>query len=467
MIVKANEGSQEFFVRCPYYEVLYHGTRGPGKSFGLGLSFLQYVNKGFGSDYKGIIFRRKYKELYELRMEFDKLFTNIFGRQMQHNKSTNEFIFPNGEILMLAFAQHDRDYLNFHGHQFPFLAFDELTNWSSDTLINSLKSICRTKNKNIPTRIRYTTNSLGPGHSWVKEYFKIMEVPSGQRIVNEQGLERTAIFGSLLENKYIMQDKNYIRFLRNQKDPNILKSWLEGSWDIVAGGAISDLWRVENHIVKPFREIPEGWRVYRTLDWGSSKPYAALYFAKSDGTSYLNHEGHRKHTKVGDVFVIGEVYGFGGQANVGTKETPKQVRVKLTAFEKFLKQKYKFPIINAGPADSANYNKPFGEDEKSIMDFLKPLNYFPCKKGSGSRVAGLEIVREYLHGSILDKFHQRENKGIFFFNTCSHTIRTLPTLVRDEKNPEDVDTNGEDHCYDVIRYFLSSLKSGYTQIVKF
>jgi hypothetical protein len=35
---------------------------------------------------------------------------------------------------------------------------------------------------------------------------------------------------------------------------------------------------------------------------------------------------------------------------------------------------------------------------------------------------------------------------------CTSLIRTLPKLPRDEKNPEDVDTDAEDHPYDGIRY---------------
>ena len=38
------------------------------------------------------------------------------------------------------------------------------------------------------------------------------------------------------------------------------------------------------------------------------------------------------------------------------------------------------------------------------------------------------------------------------FNTCRHFIRTLPALVYDEADVEDIDTDGEDHIYDELRY---------------
>jgi hypothetical protein len=41
---------------------------------------------------------------------------------------------------------------------------------------------------------------------------------------------------------------------------------------------------------------------------------------------------------------------------------------------------------------------------------------------------------------------------MYFFSTCVHAIRTLPALQHDMMRPEDVDTDGEDHAGDAIRY---------------
>jgi hypothetical protein len=43
-----------------------------------------------------------------------------------------------------------------------------------------------------------------------------------------------------------------------------------------------------------------------------------------------------------------------------------------------------------------------------------------------------------------------------FFETCADSIRTLPALQHDELRPEDVDTTGEDHAADEIRYACMS-----------
>ena len=41
---------------------------------------------------------------------------------------------------------------------------------------------------------------------------------------------------------------------------------------------------------------------------------------------------------------------------------------------------------------------------------------------------------------------------LYVFDTCKHFIRTVPALVYDETNVEDIDTDTEDHIYDECRY---------------
>ena len=41
---------------------------------------------------------------------------------------------------------------------------------------------------------------------------------------------------------------------------------------------------------------------------------------------------------------------------------------------------------------------------------------------------------------------------LYVFSTCRNFIRTVPNLVYDDKNVEDINTDGEDHIYDELRY---------------
>jgi hypothetical protein len=61
------------------------------------------------------------------------------------------------------------------------------------------------------------------------------------------------------------------------------------------------------------------------------------------------------------------------------------------------------------------------------------------------------------------QFHERlrvpedgERPMYMISNECTHFWRTLPSLPLDDKKPEDVDTDAEDHVYDESRYGMMS-----------
>ncbi len=66
--------------------------------------------------------------------------------------------------------------------------------------------------------------------------------------------------------------------------PGLLRAWLHGDWDIVAGGAIDDVYRKHVHLLRPFR-VPASWIVFRAYDDRYSKPFSCGWWAVSDGTA--------------------------------------------------------------------------------------------------------------------------------------------------------------------------------------
>jgi hypothetical protein len=64
-------------------------------------------------------------------------------------------------------------------------------------------------------------------------------------------------------------------------------------------------------------------------------------------------------------------------------------------------------------------------------------------------MGGWDQVRSRLVGDA-------DGRAMMVFSTCRDTIRTLPALQHDPARPEDVDTNGEDHAADDIRYACMS-----------
>ena len=65
---------------------------------------------------------------------------------------------------------------------------------------------------------------------------------------------------------------------------------------------------------------------------------------------------------------------------------------------------------------------------------------------------GWDVVHQYL------RWDERHDPRLRVFSTCVNMIRTIPSLVYDSNNVQDVDSQGEDHCADDLRYFLQTLR---------
>ena len=62
------------------------------------------------------------------------------------------------------------------------------------------------------------------------------------------------------------------------------------------------------------------------------------------------------------------------------------------------------------------------------------------------RMGGFDQIRARLSG------HKDGRPMIYFFETCRDLIRTLPMAQHDANRPEDMDSDGEDHAVDDLRY---------------
>jgi hypothetical protein len=73
------------------------------------------------------------------------------------------------------------------------------------------------------------------------------------------------------------------------------------------------------------------------------------------------------------------------------------------------------------------------------------------EKGKNDRLAGKMQCHYRL------SFDDEGLPNFYVFNTCKNFIRTVPSLVYDQFDVEDIDTSTEDHTYDEWRYLLMSM----------
>jgi len=488
-------GSQCLVLSCPCDEILYEGTRGPGKTAAQLARFRRKVGIGYGSFWRGVIFDLEYKDLADLIVQSKRFFMAFEdGAKFHSSASDLKWVWPTGEELLFRHGKSEDDYWHFHGQEFPFIGFNELTKQKNDGLYEAMFSCRRSSFRPqdyplpdgsllppIPLETFSTTNPYGVGHSWVKRRF-ITPAPRGkvqrhvQDVFNPQtqkdetiSMNRVAVHGSWRENPYLPPE--YIAGLMRIKDPNKKKAWVEGSWEVTAGGRFDDLWNESTHVVKPFK-IPSSWRVDRSHDWGESKPFSNLWWAESDGTE-IDAGGTVAHYPSGTLFLIGEWYGCPpGELNEGLRMAStdvakgvKWIDARMTGTDPKKPasvdkgQAHIMPgicsAVAPGPADSSIYNT--GDNEKSIGEKMaaQGVRWVEANKKPGSRINGAALFRDMLGAAIDVKSNESgspEEPAFYVFDYCRGWIERVPILARDPKNPDDVDTDAEDHDWDGTRY---------------
>ena len=447
------KGSQcAFLAATPIFEVLYESGRGVGKTDTLLFDFAQHVGKGWGEEWKGVIFRQSYPQLSDVIQKSQTWFRQAFPGAA-YNKQEHKWTFPGGETLMFRHMDDPEDYWNYHGHSFPWIAFEELCNWHNDECYKRMMSCCRSSKVGMPRCYRSTANPFGSGHNWIKNRWKL---PSGRGkilIDEESGHTRTAVHGELSENKVLLHaDPTYLNKLRAAaRCPAELLAWTKGSWDITSGGMLDDLFDRKYHVVPsvPLHKIPRRWKMDRSYDHGSSKPFAALWWAESNGEPF-EHNGRVYGRVPGDIYLIQEWYGWSGKRNEGLRMDSGDIADGIKDREADWGVKGR---IEPGPADNSIWTEEDGHCPGKTME-AHGVEWERSDKSGGSRKAGWDAIRSLLRGALPVPGALRERPGLFVFDQCEQWLATVPCLPRSAVNPDDVDTKAEDHCGDASRYRL-------------
>ncbi len=450
VIWEPHAGSQKYFLSCPADEALISGNRGGGKTDVLLMDFLQHVGVGHGSEWRGILFREEYTQLTDIINKSRKWVSQIFPGA-KYNGSEHKWTFPEGEMLYLRYMRVPSDYWNYHGHEYPWIGWEELTNWATNECYTIMMSCNRSSNPDVPRKYRSTCNPSGPGHGWVKQRFIDTMPPLTIHKDTETNKTRVNIPSALSENTTLLDaDPDYINTIiaAAQDDPAKYKAWILGEWDIIAGGALTDMWEPKNQILAPF-EFPNSWPIHRSFDWGSAKPWGVTYGVECNGEQ-PDSEYELPYFPAGTVIIIDEIYGWNGTVNEGDRAVSSDIAERVLAKDMALGVEYNSKVYS-GPADTSIYEV---RDGSSIGQNLAShgCHWKRAYKGPGSRIAGLALIRSMLAAS---KRGDLEKPGLYFFDRARHHIRTFPILQYDEKKSEDVNTEQEDHVYDSTRYLLT------------
>lgn len=135
-------------------------TGGGGKTDVLLMDFAKNVGRGWGASWKGVLFRENFPDLQDVISKSLKWFSQIFP-DARYNRSNHMWQFATGEQLFFRHARVPDDYWNFHGHEYPWIGWEELTNWATPDLYLMMMSCNRTSDPRVTKRIISTCNPWG------------------------------------------------------------------------------------------------------------------------------------------------------------------------------------------------------------------------------------------------------------------------------------------------------------------
>ena len=381
--------------------------------------------------------------LQELRNNHINPLKMMIPRQIAtYNTTEKVFTFYNKSTIVFGYCDNDNDVLQYQGAEYDVVFIDEATQLKEDW-IKQINLVVRGAN-GLPKRTYYTCNPGGVGHQYIKRLFidrkyEEDEVPDNYSFI--QAL--------VTDNKVLMEiQPEYVAELKALPS-KIREAWLYGRWDVYEGQYFEDfretpdkdecercgitpeeavIERRWTHVIEPF-DIPRGWNIVRSYDFGYGKPFSCAWWAVDyDGTLYR----------------ILELYGCTKNPNEGVKWTPTK------QFEEIARIEREHPWLKGrditGVADPSIWDKSRGPSTAELAQ--KEGVYFT--PGDNARIPGWMQCHYRL------QFDDQGYPRMYVFSNCKAFIRTIPLLQYDDHKPEDLDTDGEDHVADEWRYMCMS-----------
>lgn len=430
-------GPQHAFVSCPYFDVLFGGARGGGKSDACLGEFAIHATE-FGRYARGVFMRREMPQADSL---IDRS-QDIYGPMgWTYQKVDRQWTSPEGAILRFRPLEDDRDAEKYQGQQFTRVYLEELTNWPTPRAPDKMKATLRSA-AGVRCLFRATANPGGSGHHWVKHRY-IDPAPMGRvPLIDEAGhFERMFIPARVTDNVILLtNDPMYVDRLKLTGSAALVKAWLDGDWNVIEG-AFFDNWSSARHIVRPF-PLPAHWSRFRSGDWGSAKPFSFSWNAVATEDTQI---GNSLTLPRGGLVRYREWYGA-KEPNVGLK-MPAEI-VALGLVQRSEGETYTHNVL-----DPAAFASDGGPSIAERIAMASKIVFRPAdnkRVGALGHIAGWDLCRHRLDGEAPDR------PMFVVFENCADFIRTVPLLQHDATRVEDIDTDGEDHAGDDWRYSCAS-----------
>lgn len=417
--------------------VFFGGAKGGGKSHLARVASIQaFLTIPGLSVY---IFRKHYADLLSNHMtgptSFRALLAPLEKQGIVKINETEIHNLVNGAAIHLRHLQHEKDVDKYQGVELHFLILEEATQFSeyaTRVLLSCSRIPDAIRSKLTPEdltrwpRILATSNPGGLSHNFYKTRF----VDRGEgvfRMSEEDGGRFAEFIPAFVRDNPSINPQEYEQTLKGLGRPELVQAYLYGDWSVQLGQFFPEC--DDSRHLLPDISLPSHWYTFRSFDWGGLSPAAVLWWKVSDGTVPGIPRGALVCYR--EWYIASEM-----DRSKGLALSNDQMAYGI------LNRTHKSETIDATVSDSlpfqARGGRTIAEDFAAVGVPLKMGDVSP-----GSRVQGWQQLRSRLIGS--------DGKPmIYFFKSCKETWRCLKQLQTDSRNPEDCDSDGEDHAPDAV-----------------
>lgn len=202
-------------------EAFYGGAAGGGKSDALLMAAAMYFDV---PGYSALILRKNLPDLKQPGALIPRSRDWWSGKAKWHvNDKT--WTFPSGAVLRFGFLEHDEDMNNYMGSEYQFIGFDEATQFPYEHYARLMTRNRKTRDLDVPLRIRCASNPGGIGHEWVRQHFMVEGPENGRVFVPAKLDDNPSLDGEEYRETFAALD------------PITRAQWLDGDWSVSAAGA--------------------------------------------------------------------------------------------------------------------------------------------------------------------------------------------------------------------------------------
>lgn len=436
------------------------GSRGGSKS--AGLDRVQLIRRSRWPGTRGLILRRKYKELKENHI--DPFFNDFPHLSKYYNVSDKTLTLPNKSALVFWHAETFKDLKSLQGASFMDVGVDEATHFSQEELEWLLAVNRQTGIEDGQCKTIYTCNPGDIGHAYIQRIcvdgvkdrtlYRDNENPDDYAFIQAYGWDNAFWADSYLKSKrlthedyYLLSEEEQFEIFTKHTDygrklmalPESLRpGWLFGLWTKFAGQYFRNfekkrhvgIWQGSEIICRAdgkTYKIEPWWPKWLSLDWGFSDDAAAHWHTTAPDGRHITYREWVTNN------VTPRMLGTG----IIERSVDSQGRVEK--LEQFFLSPDAF------------------EDRTGQSTIAEQIRQSAClgnkipnpSQASNARISGWQCL--------YDLFEQNQ---LLIAENCEVLIAALPTLVRfgygEAGSVEDIKPSPVDHAPDSERYGMFS-----------